>query len=89
MSEDTKMWETLQCLPDAVEHMIHGDPDDADSVKASDAVAWAIKEIARLREEQRLVIVRLERLKANLDRIWALLPPGTETKEDCDVPIQK
>ena len=52
VSEDTKMWDTLQCLPDAVAHMIHGDPDDADSVKASDAVKWAIAQIARLREER-------------------------------------
>ena len=57
MSEDANMWETLQCLPDAVEHLIHGDPDDADSVKASDAVKWAIAEIARLREERRWVPV--------------------------------
>ena len=49
MSDDSQMWETLNCLPDAVEHMIHGDPDEADSVKASDAVRWAIAEIARLR----------------------------------------
>lgn len=57
MSDDTQMWETLQCLPDAVEHLIHGDPDDADSVKASDAVKWAIAEIARLREARRWVPV--------------------------------
>jgi len=50
MADDAQMWETLNCLPDAVEHMIHGDPDEADSVKASDAVRWAIAEIARLRE---------------------------------------
>ena len=50
MSKDAKMWDTLNCLPDAVEHIIHGDPDEADSVKASDAVKWAIAEIARLRE---------------------------------------
>ena len=64
MSEDAKMWETLQCLPDAVEHLIHGDPDDADSVKASDAVKWAIAEIARLRLERRWVPVG-ERLPDN------------------------
>jgi hypothetical protein len=57
MSEEAKMWETLQCLPDAVEHLIHGDPDDDDAVKASDAVKWAIAEIARLREERRWVPV--------------------------------
>ena len=55
MSEETKMWEAVQCLPDAVEHLIHGDPDDADSVKASDAVRWAIAEIAQLREERKPV----------------------------------
>ena len=64
MSEEAKMWETLQCLPDAVEHLIHGDPDDADSVKASDAVKWAIAEIARLRLERRWVPVG-ERLPDN------------------------
>ena len=57
MSEETKMWEAVQCLPDAVEHLIHGDPDDADSVKASDAVRWAIAEIAQLREERKPVVV--------------------------------
>ena len=55
MSEDAKMWEALQCLPDAVEHLTHGDPDDADSVKASDAVKWAIAEIDRLSEERKPV----------------------------------
>ena len=57
MSKDAEMWDTLNCLPDAVEHMIHGDPDEPDSVKASDAVKWAIAEIARLREERRWVPV--------------------------------
>ena len=52
MSEETKMWEALQCLPDAVEHLTDGDPDDHDAVKASDAVKWAIAEIDRLREER-------------------------------------
>ena len=55
MSEDAKMWEALQCLPDAVEHLTHGDPDDADSVTASDAVKWAIAEIDRLHEERKPV----------------------------------
>ena len=63
MSEETKMWETLQCLPDAVEHMIHGDPDDADSVKASDAVKWSIAEIARLREERRSITTLLGKVE--------------------------
>ncbi len=57
MSKDAEMWDTLNCLPEAVEHMIHGDPDEPDSVKASDAVKWAIAEIARLREERRWVPV--------------------------------
>ena len=57
MSEDAKMWEALLGLPDAVEHLTHGDPDDADSVKASDAVKWAIAEIDRLREERRWIPV--------------------------------
>ncbi len=57
MSDNASMWETLNCLPDAVEHMIHGDPDEPDSVKASDAVRWAIAEIVKLREERRWVPV--------------------------------
>ena len=72
MSEDAKMWETLQCLPDAVEHLIHGDPDDADSVKASDAVKWAIAEIARLREERRSITTllgKVESLEADNKRL--------------------
>ena len=55
MSEDAKMWEALQCLPDALEHLTHGDPDDHDAVKASDAVKWAIAEIDRLSEERKPV----------------------------------
>jgi len=57
VSEAEKMWDALRCLPEAVEHLIHGDPDGANSVKASDAVEWAISEIARLREERRWVPV--------------------------------
>ena len=57
MSEGEKMWDTLNCLPDAVEHLVHGDLDEADSVKASDAVRWAIDEITRLREERRWIPV--------------------------------
>ena len=73
MSDDTQMWETLQCLPDAVEHLIHGDPDDADSVKASDAVKWAIAEIARLREERRWIPVG-ERLPIRPRAVIANVP---------------
>ena len=51
-----------------------------------DEVATRLEELV---EERRLVIVHLERMRDNLDRIWALLPQGTETQEDCDVPIQK
>ena len=69
MVDDAKMWETLNCLPDAVEHMIHGDPDEPDSVKASDAVRWAIAEIARLREDRRWVPVG-ERLPEHGDSVW-------------------
>ncbi len=57
MSDAEKMWDSLNCLPDAVEHLIYGDPDDDDAVKASDAVKWAIAEITRLREERRWVPV--------------------------------
>ena len=74
MSEEAKMWETLQCLPDAVEHLIHGDPDDVDSVKASDAVKWAIAEIARLREERRSITTllgKVETLEADNERLRA------------------
>ena len=66
----------------------------ASTIQSDDGVIPAcLAEVAtrleELVEERSLVIVHLERQKANLDRIWALLPPGTETKEDCDVPIQK
>ena len=52
-------------------------------------LAEAAARLETLVEERRLVIVHLERMQANLDRIWALLPPGTETKEASDVPVQK
>jgi hypothetical protein len=55
MSDAEKMWDALNCLPDVVEHFVHGDPDDADSVTASAAVKWAIDEITRFREERRIV----------------------------------
>lgn len=57
MNKEAEMCDALRCLPDAVEHLIHGDPDDESSVKASDAVEWAIREIARLREERRWIPV--------------------------------
>jgi hypothetical protein len=64
------MWDTLNCLPDAVEHMIHGDPDEPDSVKASDAVKWAIAEIARLREERRWVPVGERLPEEGVEVLW-------------------
>ena len=51
-----------------------------------DEVATRLEELV---EERSLVIVHLERHKANLDRIWALLPQGTETKGEHNVPLQK
>ena len=80
MVDDAKMWETLNCLPDAVEHMIHGDPDEPDSVKASDAVRWAIAEIARLREERRWVSVG-ERLPLNSRAVIANVPSAYGPQE--------
>ncbi len=73
MSKDAEMWDTLNCLPDAVEHMIHGDPDEPGSVKASDAVRWAIAEIVKLREERRWVPVG-ERLPDDLRRVMVMAP---------------
>ena len=66
----------------------------ASTIQSDDGVIPAcLAEVAtrleELVEERKLVIVHLERQKANLDRIWALLPQGTETKGDCNVPIQK
>ena len=52
-------------------------------------LAEVANRLETLVEERRLVIVHLERMRDNLDRIWALLPQGTETQEDCNVPIQK
>ena len=86
MSEDAKMWDALNCLPDAVEHMIHGDPDEADSVKASDAVKWAIAEIARLREERKMWCT-VDGYPGKFEA--QPLPPGPDNKESSDVPIQK
>ena len=45
----------LHTLPPALRGMGFGDPDDAEYAHASDVVAWAIKEIARLREERKPV----------------------------------
>ena len=55
MSEETfdaRMERLLLTLPPALRGMGFGDPDDAEYAHASDVVAWAIKEIARLREER-------------------------------------
>jgi len=81
VSEDAKMWDTLNCLPDAVEHMIHGDPDEADSVKASDAVRWAIAEIARLREENRLLIEDRSRFPDKPDGIGRIIAAHNANRE--------
>lgn len=53
------------------------------AIKTEDGVipaclAEAATRLETLVEERRIVIVHLERQKANLDRIWALLPPGPE-----------
>ena len=47
---DARMERLLRTLPPALRGMGFGDPDDAEYAHASDVVAWAIKEIARLRE---------------------------------------
>ena len=41
-------------------------------------LAEAAARLETLVEERKLVIVHLERMRDNLDRIWALLPPGPE-----------
>jgi hypothetical protein len=82
------MWETLNCLPDAVEHMIHGDPDEPDSVKASDAVKWAIAEIARLREE-RLTAGEREAIQLALTLEWPHTSEQWEALAGCVGPVRK
>jgi hypothetical protein len=54
---DARMERLLRTLPPALRGMGFGDPDDAEYAHASDVVAWAIREIARLREERRWVPV--------------------------------
>ena len=49
------MLEILEELVHGVGNMTYGDPDEEDSVSAADVVRWAIKEIARLREERQAV----------------------------------
>jgi hypothetical protein len=43
----------LRTLPSALRGMGFGDPDDVEYAHASDVVAWAIREIDRLREERK------------------------------------
>ena len=47
---DARMERLLRTLPPALRGMGFGDPDDVEYAHASDVVAWAIREIARLRE---------------------------------------
>ena len=103
VSEETKMWEALQCLPDAVEHLTHGDSDDADSVKASNAIKWAIAEIDRLREERKpvgwcvqaaavLIQVKDEAEAKMLSAVYGykvLAIVEADAKEEHNVPLQK
>ena len=74
MIEGEKMWTALNCLPDAVEYLVHGDPDEADSVKASDAVRWAIDEINRLREEQKPVAWCVQAAAGSMVHAWSHTP---------------
>jgi hypothetical protein len=60
MAEETinaRMERLLHALPPALRGMGFGDPDDVEYAHASDVVAWAISEIARLREERRWIPV--------------------------------
>jgi hypothetical protein len=54
---DARMERLLRTLPPALRGMGFGDPDDVEYAHASDVVAWAIREIDRLREERRWVPV--------------------------------
>jgi hypothetical protein len=47
----------LRTLPPALRGMGFGDPDDVEYAHALDVVAWALREIDRLREERRWVPV--------------------------------
>jgi hypothetical protein len=54
MSEETfdaRMERLLRTLPPALRGMGFGDPDDFEYAHASDVVAWAIREIDRLRKD--------------------------------------
>jgi hypothetical protein len=88
MVDDATMWETLNCLPDAVEHMIHGDPDEPDSVKAADAVRWAIAEIERLREE-RLTNEERVAIQLSLALEWPHTSEQWESLAGCVGPVCK
>jgi hypothetical protein len=57
----------LRTLPPALRGMGFGDPDDVEYAHASDVVAWAIREIDRLREEN-------ETLRDFWPTFWKPLP---------------
>jgi len=66
---DARMERLLRTLPPALRGMGFGDPDDVEYAHASDVVAWAIREIDKLREERRWVPVG-ERLPEHGDSVW-------------------
>ena len=70
MSEETfdaRMERLLRTLPPALRGMGFGDPDDVEYAHASDVVAWAIRQIDRLREEN-------ETLRDQWPKFWKPLP---------------
>jgi len=83
---DTRMERILRTLPPALRGMGFGDPDDVEYAPASDVVAWAIKEIDRLREERKIWCT-VDGYPGKFEA--QPLPPGPDNKEVRDVPIQK
>lgn len=82
---DARMDRLLRTLPPALRGMGFGDPDDAEYAHASDVVAWAIKEIDRLREERRSIstlLQKVETLEAALaEKASVTIPPGWMNRE--------
>jgi hypothetical protein len=72
---DARMERLLRTLPPALRGMGCGDPDDVEYAHASDVVAWAIREIDRLREQRRWVSVG-ERLPERMQLVWVLSSLG-------------
>ena len=81
---DARMERLLRTLPPALRGMGFGDPDDAEYAHASDVVAWAIREIDRLREERRWMPVTEKLPDRHRSVIVALTPDSRGNVEVCE-----